>query len=142
MIIGMIFAILSGAAMSIQGVFNTGLSERVGLFESNAFVQGTAFFLSLIVSFIFGRGNIGALSETPKLFLSGGAIGVLITVGVMLAIKNQGTTLAVSVILIAQLLTAAIIDAFGLFGAEKVGFSLSKYIALALMIGGVILFKK
>ena len=98
--------------------------------------------LSLIVSFIFGRGNIGALSETPKLFLSGGAIGVLITVGVMLAIKNQGTTLAVSVILIAQLLTAAIIDAFGLFGAEKVGFSLSKYIALALMIGGVILFKK
>ena len=55
MIIGMIFAILSGAAMSIQGVFNTGLSERVGLFESNAFVQGTAVLLSLIVSFIFGR---------------------------------------------------------------------------------------
>lgn len=142
MLIGMIFAVLSGAAMSIQGVFNTGLSEKIGLFESNAFVQGTAFLLSLILSLIFGSGNIAAIGQTQKLFLSGGVIGVLITAGVMLAIKNQGTTLAVSVILIAQLLTAALIDAFGLFGAEKVSFSVTKYIALALMIGGVILFKK
>ena len=40
-------SIIAGAAMSIQGVMNTRLSEGIGLCESNAFVQGTAFVLSL-----------------------------------------------------------------------------------------------
>ena len=34
--------------MSIQGVMNTRLSDKVGLFTSNAYVQGTAFLLSLM----------------------------------------------------------------------------------------------
>ena len=37
--LGVIFAIIAGTAMSLQGVFNTRLSEKIGLFESNVFVQ-------------------------------------------------------------------------------------------------------
>jgi len=33
--VGVIFSILAGMAMSVQGVFNTRLSEKIGLFESN-----------------------------------------------------------------------------------------------------------
>ena len=35
----------------------------------------------------------------------------------------------------------AVIDAFGLMGSEKVAFTWNKYIGMALMIGGVLLFK-
>ena len=140
--IGTIFSIIAGAAMSFQGVLNTALSKKIGLFESNAFVQGTAFVLSLIVMLIFGKGSFAEIMSVNKIYLAGGLIGVLITVTVMLSIKGLSPTIAISIILISQLVTAALIDYFGLFGAEKVSFGITKYIGIALMIGGVILFKR
>ena len=65
----------------------------------------------------------------------------VITVTVMLAIKGLNVTVAVSVILIAQLLVAAVIDALGWMGQEKVPMGLWQYVGLALMLGGVALFK-
>ena len=46
--LGFLMAALAGAAMSVQGVMNTRLSEKIGLLESNAYVQGTAFVLSAL----------------------------------------------------------------------------------------------
>lgn len=37
--LGFLSAILAGAAMSVQGVMNTRLGEKVGTLETNAFVQ-------------------------------------------------------------------------------------------------------
>ena len=134
-------SIIAGAAMSIQGVMNTRLSEGIGLYESNAFVQGTAFVLSIIAMLVLGNGNWKELGSVNKLYLLGGALGLVITITVMVGIKNLSPTIAISVILIAQLFVAALIDAFGLMGAEKVAFGWSKYMGLGLMIAGVLLFK-
>ena len=135
-------SIIAGAAMSIQGVLNTGLSKKVGLYESNVFVQGTAFLFSLIALIFLGKGNLLKLGECNKIYLLGGLIGIIITITVMLSIKDLSPSVAISVILISQLLVAAIIDAFGLFGTEKVAFTLNKYIGIGLMVGGIIIFKK
>lgn len=138
---GIISCIIAGAAMSVQGVMNTRLGEKIGLLESNAFVQGTAFAIALIVAWIWGKGNIGAIGQANKLYWLGGVLGMVITVTVMLGMGKTSPAVAVSVILIAQLLVAALIDAFGIMGTEKVPFLWNKYIGLALMIGGVLLFK-
>lgn len=138
---GFIFAIISGAAMSVQGVMNTRLGEKIGLYESNMFVQGTAFVLSLLVMCIWGDGNLRSVTEVNKVYLLGGVLGLIITVTVMKSVGALSPVMAVSTILIAQLLTAAIIDAFGLLGSEKIAFTWNKYIGIALMIGGVVLFK-
>ena len=139
--LGILFSIIAGAAMSFQGVINTRLSEKIGLYESNMFVQGTAFLFSLAALFLFGKGHFEKLGETPKICWLGGFIGLVITLTVMLAIKGLSPTIAISIILISQLLVAALIDAFGLLGAEKAAFTWQKYAGAALMIGGVILFK-
>ncbi|MBE5778866.1 MAG: DMT family transporter [Clostridiales bacterium] len=139
--IGFLFSILAGAAMSVQGVMNTRLQDRLGLFEANAFVQGTAFALSLIVMWIFGKGDWKALATVPKWNLLGGALGLVITVTVMLSIKGLNPTVAISTILIAQLLVAAAIEYFGWMGQEKAAFALKQWLGLALMLGGVVLFK-
>lgn len=138
---GWIYAVIAGAAMSIQGVFNTRLSDKIGLMESNAFVQGTAFVLSLIAVFIFGKGNFAAIGDADKIYLTGGVLGLVITVTVMLSMSALSPTAAVSSILIAQLLVAAVIDYFGWFGSEKLPFGWEKFAGLALMIIGVLLFK-
>ncbi len=140
--LGFLMAALAGAAMSVQGVFNTRLTDKIGLLESNTIVQGTAFVLALIAMLIFGNGSLKEIAAVNKLYLTGGIIGFAITLTVVLAISKLNTTLAISTILIAQLLIAALIDAFGLFGTEKVAFGLTKYIGIALMIAGVLVFKK
>lgn len=127
--------------MSVQGVMNTRLGEGIGNMEANAFVQGTAFALALAVLLFYRQGSFSELASVNKLYWLGGVLGIVITLTVMLGIKSLGTTLAISVILISQLLVAALIDAFGLFGSEKIVFGWSKYLGLALMTGGMIVFK-
>lgn len=132
---------ISGAAMSIQGVMNTRLGEKIGMYEANMYVQGTAFILSLIVMFLFGNGSIRGIADVNKLYLLGGVLGLIITITVMRSVSSLNPTLAISVILISQLITAALIDAFGLMESERIAFDWTKYLGIALMICGVMLFK-
>lgn len=139
--LGFICALIAGAAMSIQGVMNTRLGDKVGVLEANAFVQAVGFVLALIVAMIFGKGNIRLLPQSPWYSWLGGVIAPIITVTVMLSIKGLSPTIAISAILLAQLTVAALIDAFGVMGAEKVPFTWHKYVGVALMVGGVLLMK-
>lgn len=139
--LGFIFSIIAGMAMSVQGVMNTRLGEKIGTLEANTIVQGMAFALSIVIMLLFGSGSFSSLQEVPKIYLYGGVLGLIITITVMLGIKSLSPTIAISAILISQLLVAALIDAFGLLGSEKVAFGWNKFTGLGLMIGGVLLFK-
>ena len=74
---GIIFSIIAGASMSIQGVMNTRLSDKIGIYESNAFVQGTAFLLSLIAVWIMGKGSFKGIADVNKFYLLGGVLGII-----------------------------------------------------------------
>ncbi len=139
--LGSIMSVIAGAAMSLQGVINTRLSEKIGLYESNVFVQGTALAFGLVAMWFFGKGSFSQLTGVNKIYWSGGLLGTVIIITVMLAIGNLSPTHAIAIILISQLLVAAIIDAFGWLGAERVPFLWNKWIGLALMVIGVIAFK-
>ena len=141
MLAGIIFSIVAGMAMSVQGVMNTRLGEGIGSLEANALVQGTAFALSLAALMLWRQGSFTALGGVNKLYWLGGVLGIVITLTVMLGIKSLGTTVAVSLILISQLLVAALIDAFGLMDSEKLAFGWNKYAGLAVMCGGMLLFR-
>ena len=125
--------------MSVQGVFNTRLSEQTGLLESNFIVQATALVLAA-VSLFWSEGNMARALSVNKLYLTGGVLAMVITLTVMLGIKNLTPTIAISIILISQLAAAALIDAFGLFGTEKAVFGIRKIIGLCVMLGGILLF--
>jgi transporter family-2 protein len=127
--------------MSVQGVMNTRLGAHIGTMPANALVQCTAAALTLAALAVPHAGGFAALGDAPKLYWTGGVLGLAITVTVMGGIRRLSPTVAVSVILIAQLLVAALIDALGLFESEKAAFGWQKIAGLALMIGGVLLFR-
>ena len=127
--------------MSVQGVLNTRLSDKIGLWETNVFVQGTALICTLIVSFFLRNGSYGGIKSVNKLYLLGGILGVVITFTVMKSIGSMGVTLCIGIILIALLLSAALIDAFGLFGSTKIPFNLKEIVGVIIMISGIIVFK-
>lgn len=140
-LMGIVFSILAGLLMSIQGVFNTRCSEKIGLWETNIIVQITGFVFTLIILLIVGNGDFKKITQVNKLYLLGGIIGVLIIYFVMRGISDLGPTYSISTILVAQLITAAVIDFFGLFGAQKISFHFTKIIGVILMISGIIVFK-
>ena len=140
--IGFFIAMLSGACMSIQGVFNTQVTKTSGIWVTNAFVQLTALLVCLAAWAITDRSSFGTLMKVePKYMLLGGAIGAVITYTVIKSMEMLGPAQAVMVIVTAQVLVAYLIELFGLFGVEKQPFDLKKVFGMALAIGGIILFK-
>jgi transporter family-2 protein len=138
---GIICAIISGIAMSVQGVFNTRLGEKIGVWETTLLVQIIALIVSLIVFFFFSDGSYTNIKAANKLYLLGGVLGVVITFTVMKSVGSMGPTLGIGIILVSQLLTAALIDAFGLFESEQLKFSLNHFLGIAIMIAGIVIFK-
>lgn len=139
--LGIITSLIAGICMSFQGVFNTRLSEKVGLWETNVIVQASGLLLTVIAVLIFGTGGFKNIKNCNKLYLLGGALGVIIIYTVMQGIKSLGPTCSISIILVAQLTSAAIIDAFGLFDSTQVKFGMIKIIGVIIMIVGILIFK-
>ena len=141
--IAIITAILSGALMSVQGVFNEGVTKQTSIWVSAAFVQLTAFLFCVAAWFYTGRdSSFGALMRIDnKYMLLGGILGALITYTVIKSMSSLGPAQAVMIIVTAQLLAAYLIELFGLFGTEKINFQWQKLIGIAVAIGGILLFK-
>ncbi|HIS47371.1 MAG TPA: DMT family transporter [Candidatus Scybalocola faecigallinarum] len=139
---GVIIALISGALMSVQGVFNTEVTKQTSIWVSNSWVQFTALLVCLGAWLFKGRESFGKLMQvSPKYLLLGGVLGAFITLTVIMSMDQLGPAKAALLIVVAQLAVAYVIELFGLFGMEKVDFQWSKLIGLAVAIGGIIIFK-
>ena len=139
---GIWIAVLSGALMSIQGVFNTEVTKQSSLWVSTGWVQLSAFLVCLIAWFYTGRENIGTLWQVEnKYTLLGGVIGAFIPVTVIKSLGSLGPARATMLIVIAQLAVSYLVELFGLFGVEKQPFEWRKILGMAVAIGGIVLFK-
>ena len=137
--LAVITAVVSGALMSIQGVFNEGVTKQTSIWMSAAFVQFTAFLFCLTAWFFTGReSSVGALFRIEnKYMLLGGIIGALITYTVIRSMAGLGPAQAVMIIVTAQLLVAYLIELFGLFGVESVPLDYNRIIGVVLMFAGI-----
>ena len=120
---GFIVALVSGALMSIQGVFNTEVTKQTGTWLTNSFVQFTGFLLCLVIWFFKERKKhppMEIFAVEPKYYLLGGVIGAFITFTVIVAY---------------------LIEVFGIFGVEKTGLDWMKLLGTGLFLAGIFIFK-
>lgn len=140
--IGFFIALVSGALMSIQGVFNTQVTKTSGIWVANAFVQFTALLVCLGAWLVTDRSSFGTLFKVePKYMLLGGVIGAFITYTVIKGMEMLGPARAVMLIVIAQLMVAYVIELFGWFGTDKQPLEWRKVIGMGVAIAGVVIFK-
>lgn len=140
---GILIAVISGALMSVQGVFNAEVTKQSSIWLAASFVQITAFVICVAAWFLTGRdGAVGSLFQvTPKYMLLGGVIGAFITYTVILAMNAIGPARSAMFILSAQILVAYIIELAGLFGVDRQPFEWRKCIGIAAILAGIIIFK-
>ena len=140
--IGFLIALLSGALMSIQGVFNTQVTKESSIWVANTFVQFTALCVCLAAWLITDRSSLLApLKVEPKYMLLGGVIGAFITYTVIKSMESLGPAKAVLLIVVAQLLVAYVIELFGWFCVEKQPWEWRKALGMAIAVAGIIIFK-
>ena len=139
---GFIIALISGARMSVQGVFNTQVTKTTGMWVSNMWVQFSAFIVCLVVWFVAGRDPIGGILEVqPRYMLLGGAIGAGITWTVIKSMDQLGPAKAALLIVIAQLIVAYVIELLGLFGVDKTPFDWKRAGGLLIALIGIAIFQ-
>lgn len=140
---GILLALLAGLLMSVQGVFNTRVMDNSNMWATNSWVHLSAFIVCISIWYFTGQGDLlSVFNVSNKLYLLGGVIGAFITFTVIKSISGLGPAYATMLILLAQLVISCTIEIFGLFGTEKATFEWSKLIGVALMIAGIIVFKK
>ena len=139
---GILVALISGALMSIQGVFNTEVTKQTSLWVSTGWVQLSAFAVCVLAWIFTGRDSIAALWQVEnKYTLLGGVIGAFITITVIQSMGSLGPARAAMLIVISQLAVAYVIELFGLFGEEKVDVEWRRLLGMAIAIVGIVIFK-
>ena len=139
---GILIALVSGALMSIQGVFNTEVTKQTSLWVSTGWVQFSAFLVCIGAWLFTGRERIGELAMVNhRYLLLGGVIGAFITVTVIQSMSALRPARPAMLIVVAQLAVAYIIELLGLFGVEKSPFEWRKLIGMGIAIVGIVIFK-
>lgn len=139
---GFLTALISGALMSVQGVFNTEVTKQTSLWVSTGWVQLSAFLVCAVAWFFTGKESISGLWRVEHPYtLLGGVIGAFITVTVIQSMGALGPARAAMLIVVAQLIVAYLIELAGLFGVEKTAFEWRKLIGMAVAIAGIVIFK-
>ena len=133
---------ISGALMSIQGVFNTQLTKHAGIWTTASFVQFSALIVCLAAGSLTEKSSfMNIVHFQPRYMLLGGVLGAFITITVIKSMDLLGPAKAAMLIVIAQLIIAYIIEVFGMFQVEKQALELRKVVGMVIAIVGIIVFK-
>ena len=136
--LAVLFTLVAGIAGSLQAAINTRLGTRIGTLEAATF-QTLIALITFVIAMAIARGGLtGALSgfKQPVWMWLGGLMGFLIVSAITYAPGKLGTLGFSAIYITLQLATAALIDAFGLFGFERVGMSWHRGLGLLLLAAG------
>ena len=143
---GILVAAISGALMSVQGVFNTEVTKQTSIWLSASFVQLTALAVCVAAWFITGKdGTVGSFSVlmkvSPRYVMLGGIFGAFITYTVIFSVDAVGPARSAMFIVATQLLVSYILELFGMFGVDRQPFEWRKCIGIVIIIAGIVTFK-
>jgi transporter family-2 protein len=134
-------AVAAGLAGAVQAAVMGELGERAGVFPALAF--------SGIVSVVFGfvvllvaKQSVRGLAEVvrePVWLWTGGALSVLIIVGITVGPPRIGLAATIGTIIALNLGVAALIDRFGWFGYERIPIGWTRILGLVLLGAGAAL---
>ncbi|RKP58086.1 DMT family transporter [Cohnella endophytica] len=136
---GIIFAFLGGACLTLQGVANAQIGERMGTWQAATLTQFTGFLLALLILIALRDRSWRKVTQVKPMYRIGGAFAAVIIFGNVTSIHLIGITFSISALLIAQLGVTFLIDSVGWFGMAKKKPSVPQYVGIGTMIAGILI---
>jgi transporter family-2 protein len=117
------------------------LGDRVGSLEAMATASLIGAALAVVVLLVARRSlaGIGDAVASPKWMLLGGVMSALIILAITIAGPRIGVVATTAFLIAAQFALAAIIDRYGWFGIERIGYSWPRVLGIGLLVAGAAL---
>jgi bacterial/archaeal transporter family-2 protein len=133
-----VIAFVSGLAGSIQVAVMGELGERVGIAPALVFAVIISLICALVALVVVERSFSGlrAAYEQPKWLWLGGVMSILIVFAITLGAPRIGTAATIGLVIAGNLVMAAVIDRFGLFGQEEIPLAWPRLLGIALLAAG------
>ena len=129
--------LLAGVGIPLLAALNAALGVRIG---SPAAAATVLFLIALgtatIVMFLTGPQALVRVPTAPRHLFLGGVLVAFYVLSVTYIAPKFGVGNAIFFVLLGQLISAAIIDHFGLFGARLSPLTLTRSAGIALMMAG------
>ena len=143
-IVAFVLTFLAGSALTVQVATNGMLSKAStgplwAAFFS--FLIGTLALLILLLILREPPPSMSSLLKLPKWYFIGGVLGVFYVTVVVMSIGVIGSVSLVTTVIVAQLITATVLEHFGVLGIPKNPVQLKTLIGFALMLAGFSLIK-
>ena len=136
-VILIMIAVMGGIAVVLQSQFVGLLDQGIGSMES-VFITyiGGALLIGLIMLLLRG-GNLGAWQNVPWYALTAGVMGLVIIGTLSYSVPRLGLVTAFTVIVATQFIGGALVDHFGMFGAEVRPLDWSRLVGILVLLAGV-----
>jgi bacterial/archaeal transporter family-2 protein len=131
----------AGLAGAVQAAVMGELGERVGIVPAVAFSVFVALVLGLVALLVWERSFAGvqeALLEPAWLWL-GGVMSIYIVLAITVGPPRIGVAATVGIVIAGNLVSAALIDRYGLFGQEVIPLDRWRILGLLLLAAGAAL---
>ncbi len=130
--------ILAGIGIPLLAALNAALGLRLGSpVAAGMILFCVALISSAAVWLATGATGLSRLAEAPRHLYLGGTLVAFYVLSVTIIAPRFGVGNAVFFVLLGQLISAAAIDHFGLFGARISPLSLTRALGIAVMMLGV-----
>lgn len=128
----------AGIGIPILAALNATLGRFLGSpFAAGLILFSVALTVAALITIVTGPGALARATEAPKHLFLAGILVAFYVLSITYIAPSFGVGNAVFFVLIGQLISAAIIDQFGLFGAQISPLTLTRASGLALMGIGV-----
>ena len=133
------WTLLAGAGIPLIGVLNSGIARSVG---NPLAATAIMFAMATIVAYgltapLYGHPTLAQLRSAPPISYGAGLLIGFYGLSATIIIPRLGAASFIAYILIAQLLTSAVVDQFGLFGMAKRPIDITRLVGLLVIVAGI-----
>ena len=137
--------VFAGVAITIQAGVNSQLRSAIQHPLMAAFISFLVGTLALALLLLFSRNTIPSLSQYSDITwykFTGGLLGAFVVTVTLIAVAQIGAGNMFVLVVAGQLITAVIMDHFGVLGLQSNPVSLQKFFGICLLVAGAWLVNK
>jgi transporter family-2 protein len=133
------WSLLAGAGIPLIGVLNSGIARSVGNpFAATAIMFAIAAMVAFSLTLpLHGLPTLAQLGAASPISYGAGLLIGFYGLSATIIIPRLGAASFIVYILIAQLLTSAVVDQFGLFGMARRSIDITKLVGLVVIVAGI-----
>ena len=135
--------LLAGIGIPVMAAMTSSLGKHLGSpVAASAFAFFMAFCIALLALLFADKSFIKEIPSVPKYFFVAGAFIAFYVLSISFVAPHFGIGNAIFFVLVGQMLSAAIIDHYGLFGAHINQLSVTRTLGIFVMVFGIWLTQK